>query len=272
MKYRRRFLVVLLCLTLDCGCTRFSASKQPVSAIETGSGVIAGYVRPAALPDSAVLLPPPPAAGSAALALDEETSQKMLAWHGTARWKLAAEDANTQFPEAAGIFCCALNAPITEKDTPHLYLLLRKALTDASNSTDNAKRKYTRSRPFLINNQPTCTPDLEKYLINSGSYPSGHSATGWAWALILSEIAPERTDALLARGLAFGESRLVCNAHWHSDVVAGRVMGAGTVARLHADPDFRADLDAARAEFAALRPRGLPSQRDCAAEAAALAR
>ena len=30
-------------------------------------------------------------------------------------------------------------------------------------------------------------------------------------------------------------------------------MGAGTVARLHADATFRADMDAARAELAAIR-------------------
>jgi hypothetical protein len=48
-------------------------------------------------------------------------------------------------------------------------------------------------------------------------------------------------------------------------------MGAGTVARLHADPTFRADMDAARAEFAAIRAQGLAPTRDCKAEAAALA-
>jgi len=70
-------------------------------------------------------------------------------------------------------------------------------------------------------------------LEKDGSYPSGHSAVGWAWALILSEISPAQTDAILARGRVFGESRNVCNVHWHSDVVQGRSMGASTVARLH---------------------------------------
>ena len=36
----------------------------------------------------------------------------------------------------------------------------------------------------------------------------------------------DRLEALLARGRAFGESRNVCNAHWYSDVVAGRLVGA----------------------------------------------
>jgi len=48
-------------------------------------------------------------------------------------------------------------------------------------------------------------------------------------------------------------------------------VGAGTVARLHADPAFRADLEAAKAELAAVRAKGLKSTRDCKAEAEALA-
>ena len=107
-------------------------------------------------------------------------------------------------------------------------------------------------------------------LMESGSYPSGHTTLGWMWALILAEIAPERINAILSRGLAFGESRVVCNVHWESDVTAGRILGAGVVARLHADAAFRKDLEAAKAEFAAIRAKGLKPRRDCAAEAAAL--
>ena len=88
----------------------------------------------------------------------------------------------------------------------------------------------------------------------------------------MTEVAPDSTDAVLARGLSFGESRNVCNAHWRSDVLAGRVIGASTVARLHAEDVFRAELDIARAELAAVRAKGLPPTRDCAAEAAALAK
>ena len=95
---------------------------------------------------------------------------------------------------------------------------------------------------------------------------------GWAWALTLSEIAPEQTDAILARGVTYGESRNVCNVHWYSDVAQGRVIGAGVVARLHAEPEFRADIEAAKSELAAVRAQGLKPTRDCAAEAAALSR
>ena len=238
---------------------------------EIRPGILAGYLPQKALPNSLALIPAPPAAASTALALDEEIYRQTRAYRGTPRWDLATEDANLMFPQAAGTFSCALNAPITEEDTPHLYRLMRRTLTDAGLSTYRAKDYYKRVRPFVVNKEASCTPDEEKQLMTNGSYPSGHSAIGWAWALILTEIAPEQCDALLARGLAFGQSRVICGVHWQSDVIEGRFMGAGTVARLHADPAFRAEVKAAKAELAAVRAKGLKPTRDCQAETAALA-
>jgi acid phosphatase (class A) len=262
--------VALILLSLSSGCAGGGALSRTADSPVAGPVFLTGYLAPAALPDSSLLLPPPPAAGSAAQALDDELNREYQALRGTRRWSMAARDADTTFPQAAGIFSCAVNAPLSERETPHLYLLLRRTIADAAQSTGKAKNRYSRVRPFVVNKQPICTPETQQY-ITDGSYPSGHATVGWAWALILTEVAPERTDAILARGLAFGESRAICNVHWPSDVAAGRVMGAGVVARLHADAAFRSDLEAARAEVAALRSKGAPPLRDCAAEAAALA-
>ena len=263
-------IAAALCITLFAGCAGSGSLSRPAAVPEIHPGIPAGYLPRVALPDSLSLLPPPPAPGSAALAEDEEAGRQGLALRNTPRWALAAEDADLIFPKAAGTFSCALNAPITEQETPHLYMLIRRTLTDAGLSTYRAKDHYRRARPFQVNKEPSCTPDKEGDLKKNGSYPSGHAAAGWAWALILTEIAPDRTDAILARGMAFGESRVVCNVHWRSDVIEGRSMGAGAVARLHADGAFRADLEAARAELAAVRAKGLTPLRDCAKEAAAM--
>ena len=67
------------------------------------------------------------------------------------------------------------------------------------------------------------------------------------------ELFPENADALLKRGWEFGQSRIVCNVHWQSDANQGRIMGAAAVARLHADPGFLEDLEAAKKEIALLR-------------------
>jgi acid phosphatase (class A) len=93
---------------------------------------------------------------------------------------------------------------------------------------------------------------------------------GWAWALVLSEISPEQATAILARGRAFGESRNVCNVHWRSDVVEGRYIATGTVAVLHSNSEFRADVEAAKAEVIAAHAKGLKPTRDCAEESAQL--
>jgi acid phosphatase (class A) len=264
-------LIALIFIMVVTACAGFESQSNPAAIPEIRPGILAGYLQPEALPNSLALIPPPPAEGSAAHAMDEEVSRKSLALRGTPRWEVAAKDSELMFPKAAGTFSCALDAPITEQDTPHLYMLLRRTLADAGLSTYTAKDHYNRTRPFVLNKEPTCTPDEEAHLMKDGSYPSGHTALGWAWALILTEIAPERADAILARGRAFGESRVVCNVHWHSDVVEGRFMGAAAVARLHADPAFRAELEAAKAELAAVRAKGLKPTRDCQAEAKALA-
>ena len=110
-----------------------------------------------------------------------------------------------------------------------MYQLLHRVLTDAGESTYAAKNHYNRPRPFLLNKQPLCTPEDYDALAKEGSFPSGHTAVGWSQAMILAEIVPDRQDEILARGLSFGESRNVCNAHWFSDVLSGRIMGATTL-------------------------------------------
>lgn len=175
------------------------------------------------------------------------------------------------FPEAADVFACALGVPVSEEETPHLYTILRRTLADAGLSTYAAKRHYNRVRPFVVNGQETCTQD-EADLKDDGSYPSGHAAFGWTWALILSEIAPDRADAILSRGRALGESRIICNVHWQSDVTEGRTMGAATVAKLHANSAFMAELAIAKSEYAAMLEKGLELGRDCAEEAITFAK
>jgi acid phosphatase (class A) len=267
----RKVFLVLACSALIIVCASLDGYGKSDAVPEIRPGILKGYLPSEVLPNSLALIPPPPAAGSASLALDEAVSRNSLTLRDTPRWKLAVEDADLRFPQAAGTFSCALNAPITEQDTPHLYMLMRRTLADAGLSTYMAKNHYKRTRPFVVNKEPTCTPDEEEHLMKDGSYPSGHTAVGWAWALILSEIAPEQADAILARGRAFGQSRVICNAHWQSDVIEGRFVGAAAVARLHSNPEFLAELKAAKAELATVRSKGLKPTRDCAAEAQAMA-
>ena len=244
---------------------------SPDNPKEWKHGLLEGYLPASSLPNSLELLPAPPQSGSAANALDVIEAEATFPLRGTPRWDLAARDADLHFPAAASIYSCALGLPISKEETPRLYTLLHRMLTDAGLATYQAKNHYQRARPFTINNQPICTPEDEQGLRNDGSYPSGHTAAGWAWALVLSEIAPERRDQLLARGLEYGRSRSICNVHWFSDIQAGQTIGSAAVAQLHTDPVFRADVRAAALEVKTLRDQGkTPDGTYCSLEIEAL--
>lgn len=272
MQFRGLKITTLISLFVIATALADKADVAPSAVPEIRPGILTGYLSPKLLPDSLAILPPEPALDSPELLLDLSKAEQFVALHDTPRWQQAALDADLSFPFAAGTFSCAINAPITEEYTPYLYQLLRRTLTDAGLSTYAAKQHYQRSRPFMVNQQPICTPEKRESLEKDGSYPSGHSAVGWAWALLLTEISPDDANAILARGIVFGESRNICNLHWHQDVLQGRVMGAATVARLHADPQFASDLAKAKKELAAVKAQNMEPIRDCEAERAALAK
>lgn len=237
-----------------------------------GQSKVTGYLDVEERPDSLLIVPPPPREGTAAHDADVEAHRAMRTLRDTPRWRLASTDANVKFPEAASTFSCAVGVTISRANTPHVYELLQRSLIDAGQSTARAKDAYARARPSSVYDEPICVPGDAAALRKSGSYPSGHAAAGWAWALILAELAPERSGPILRRGYEFGLSRAVCGVHWISDVDTGRTVGAAAVARLHADPEFRAQLELARAEIARVR-RPPPAEQpvSCQVESAALA-
>jgi acid phosphatase (class A) len=271
-KVWRGLLATAVLGVAGAGAVAVAQSQAPAGSIpQTRPGFLAGYLPKGATPDSLVIVPPAPAPQSATQARDDAAAKAARAFANTPRWALAAQDADLRSPSSADAFSCALGVKIGPDTTPRLYLLMRRTLADAGLSTYPTKTRYQRPRPFMVRGGPICTPQDEAGLRKDGSYPSGHAALGWAWALVLAEAAPDRADAVLARGRAFMQSRVICNVHWQSDIEAGATMGAAVVARLHDEPAFRADLDAARAEIASVRASGQGAGRDCQAEAAALA-
>ena len=65
------------------------------------------------------------------------------------------------------------------------------------------------------------------------------------------------------------ENALFCKVTVKSS--KGRFVRSAAVSRLHADPVFRTEMEAAKAEILALRTKDLKSMRNCKAEAEALA-
>lgn len=250
-----------LLATTCCLTTPTFANDADLAELLKKTQVFEGYLDKTELPNSKTLVPIPPSKNSAAFQQDLAINKQALALQNTARWKQAAIDSNLLFPKAADIYACAANVDISQKTTPTLYKLLQKTLVDIGTTPSLAKTTYQRARPFMENGQEICnlTPDEQKSygrlyqetqadLAKDGSYPSGHSALGWGWALIMTEVVPQRQDHILLRGRTFAESRAICNVHWQSDILQGKLVGSTTVAALHSNAEFKKDLDKAKKE------------------------
>jgi acid phosphatase (class A) len=208
------------------------------------------YLAAEEAPSSLDILPPPPAYDSVAFLLDRAMYDWGKAQRDTPRGEQAYEDADVSSENIPALFSEAFGHPLDAENAPEIYELLIGMKEDAGDyATAGAKQHYNRVRPFAFFGEPTCRPDDEAALSTNGSYPSGHTTIGFALALVLAEINPDRQTEILQRGLAIGESRVICGYHWQSDIDAARIVAAATVATLHGDPEFIAQLAEAKAEF-----------------------
>jgi acid phosphatase (class A) len=251
-------LGAVLVANASIATAQFAPPNLPGAASRLGTG----YLKPGEGPDSGKLLPAPPAEGSKALAKDKAGEAKAVKLHGSARWAQAKVDADIFVPTAIAVMSCAAGRVLGPVETPITNMLLRKAVVDLGLSSYPAKSMYKRSRPFIGNGQPICTPEMSGFLRTDGSYPSGHAAIGYGWGMILSDVLPKRRNALVKRGAAFGDSRRVCNVHFLSDIAAGETLAKAVVIKLRANAAYQADLAAAKVELAAIAP----IKPDCAAE------
>jgi len=268
MKYVSFFALVSISLL---ACQQQVADMDILAPVpELRHGLIQGYLHEEPTLNSAAFLPPPPADDSAKYQADVAASDALANLEGSPRWAMAARDAELSFPAAASIFSCALGIEINESATPALYRLMQRSLTDFGLASYPAKQAHQRLRPFLINKRAICTPDDRALLEGDGSYPSGHSAIGWGWALTLSQLVPDKAEAILARGREYARSRMVCNVHWMSDTEAGMAVGAAAFAQLQNNALFGATMAAARAELAS-DVTTTPSASDCEGESESLA-
>ena len=165
------------------------------------------------------------------------------------RAEIAIRDAEYSLECIMREFSEPFGLQISEENTPEIYKLLRDAKVTFENISGFPKYYYKRKRPFIRFNEPTLAPQYEPDLRRNYSYPSGHTIFGWGSALLLAEINPERADTILARGMMYGESRVIVGAHWQSDVDAGRLAASAAYSRMHTSERFLEQMQLARQEF-----------------------
>lgn len=220
------------------------AVELPASAPERG------YLEPQVRPDLTIVLAPPPPPGSPRAVADAEIFVQTRSLQNTPRWRLATADVSG---EPYDQFAQALGVRLTEAETPILTALLDRAGDDRS-VVGLAKTHWGTRRPYIGTDLPICEAKTD-HLAGNPDYPSGHSAYGGHIAMILAELAPQRADALYARGREFAESRVVCGSHSDSAAQAGLQSGLIIYGAEQRSETFRRDMEAARAEIQAALAR-----------------
>jgi hypothetical protein len=177
------------------------------------------------------------------------------------RWVQAAMDGNDfwegdgqvtdEAPDACSQFNCFIGFNINKEDTPYLMKIMEKVFKDGGKAAAGAKEAYNRERPLveLKDQDPQlCRVFDREHVLKSSSFPSGHSISAILWGDVLASVDPEDATAILKRAREISESRIICNAHWLSDIQAGRELGSYVFADLQQSTEFQNDIAKAKEE------------------------
>ena len=250
--------------TVLLACAGAGFAQQPAPAGPPARG---GYLAGQDVAQAAAILPPAPTPGTQRYANDRFVFAETRKLEGTPRWKLAQEDNVYTAPHLLEVFSCGVGAKLTPQNAPVTLRILTNMLTDQNKFSATAKDVFKRQRPYRIDEGNICIPKTDA-LAASPDYPSGHTTLSWSAGLILAEIAPDRAESMLMRARAYGESRVVCGVHNASAIEGGRTTGAVAVSVMHSSPVFLAEMQAAKAEIAAVRanPANAVDAAACAVE------
>jgi hypothetical protein len=72
-------------------------------------------------------------------------------------------------------------------------------------------------------------------LVDSPSFPSGHTTYGYMGSLLLAVLLPERYQPMVARAAEYGNDRILMGAHYAMDVLGGRTLATYDLAHLLAN-------------------------------------
>ena len=189
------------------------------------------YLKPGA-PDLTVLLPPPPDVFSAQARADEAAVAAAVAGRSRTQFLEAQDDsARTVF-----FYAPSIGDGFTPQRLPVTTAFFARVGSDIQVLVDNAKLYWNRPRPNGA--QKT-----------RGSYPSGHAAFAAASAIILSQLIPEKRDAIFTQARTFAENRILLGLHYPSDIASGWTAGTLAAYVMMHDSAFERDFAAAKAEL-----------------------
>src|SRR6201996_2875606 len=229
-----------------------SAADQAAPAPQTGHHKVLWILTPEQV-DPARLLPPPYKDGSDLQKADLAEVERV--YHSRTPERRAQAEWDDKH-ESIELFNTVLGPKFDLAKLPLTAKLMDEVDNDQAVTANIAKRYFQRNRPWAID--PTLVAcDYKPNAAPLTSYPSGHAMLSYSTGFILAALMPEKAQAILARAQDYAYSRVVCGAHYPSDIEASHVLATELAILMLENPAFHAQFEAARGE---LRAAGLTGQ------------
>ena len=243
--------VSVLALSLGAAPLPSSAQDQPAAPAKRPPRTL--HFLTAEQLDPGRLLPPPYKDGSDLQKADLAEVERV--YHGRTPERRATAEWDDKH-ESVELFFTVLGPKFDLKALPATAKLMAETDNEQSVAANIAKRYFLRNRPWAIDPSLVAC-DYKPGAAPLTSYPSGHATLSYSLGYVLAALMPEKSQLILGRAEEYAYSRVVCGAHYQSDIEASHVFGTELAMMLLDNPKFRADFDAAKAE---LRAAGLTSQ------------
>ncbi len=193
--------------------------------------------------DPMPLLPPPPAPHDPEDVADRDSAFQVY----SARTPAEAAEAKKEHKVTIALFAAAIGPDFQPGRWPLLEALFKDVEAEAKAVADRDKSVWKRLRPNVAEPARFSRPSDPE---TSFSYPSAHATRATALALILADVFPSRRAQILQEGRDIGWIRVKAGGHTPLDIYAGRTLGLAIARSLLANPAFKADLAAVKAEVA----------------------
>jgi acid phosphatase (class A) len=197
------------------------------------------YIEPSQV-DLAEVLPPPPRAGS--IQGNADLQAVLDAEHHRNKHLIAV--ALADLDQSVFRFADVMGPGFNSKNLPFATVFFQRLAADAGEAEAAAKVHFDRPRPFAVDRD--IQPLVPKP--SSPSYPSGHATFAYVNAIVLSDMVPEKTDAIFSRARDYAYHRVVEGVHYPTDIEAGMISASVIANVLLHQPGFLADLARARTE------------------------
>lgn len=225
--------------------TKFLPTLAFISLLQTPAHAEQGWPMP---PASYFIqrIPAPPTEGDA---VDISDLEYVLAVQACATKEQIRHTNLTDKLDPFVIFGEVLGRGFNASRYPLTNDLFTKLSATAERIKDQLKKHYARKRPVDAHQENGVVSYVPRF--SSFSYPSGHSLRGWLWALVLSDLDPEKKNQIIFCGARVGSDRVVAGVHYQTDIMASRALGRLIFNKLKSNPNFVKELAAVKkAEWA----------------------